>query len=75
MLERFMENGKFLGIFDRTDGYVIIGLFLLTCVFFWKVLLNPGKIIYPALDIIAGNDFWKHYIHDQFWASMARGGQ
>jgi len=53
---------------DRKDILVVAFLFVLSCLFFWKVLLNPGKMIYPALDIVFINSYWKHFITESFGA-------
>lgn len=50
----------------RNDIVIALILFSLTCIFFWKVLLNPDKMIYPALDIVFIDNYWKLFISESF---------
>ncbi len=34
-------------------------LFILTIIFFWKIPLHYDQMIYPALDIVSQNSYWK----------------
>ncbi len=52
----------------RKDLKVVFILFLLTCVFFWKVIVNPDKIIFDGYfsDVISQFSPYKNFISDSF---------
>jgi len=50
----------------KTEIKIIFLLFFLTNLFFWKVILNPGYMLYPAQDVMEQYSLWKFLIHDTF---------
>lgn len=50
------------------DAKIIFALFILGCIFFWKIILNPGKVVFSEYfsDIIQYSMPIKTFVHD-FW--------
>ncbi|MBD3155544.1 MAG: YfhO family protein [Candidatus Aenigmarchaeota archaeon] len=50
----------------RNSVKVISLLFFLTCLFFWKIVVNPGHMLYPVQDVMEQFSVWKFLIHQTF---------
>jgi len=69
-----MSNIKFIkSILENNDIRIIIILLLLSCIFFWKVLLNPGKIVFSEYfsDLISHKSPFEFFVHNN-WQQYGR---
>jgi hypothetical protein len=57
-----------LNRFPRKELYVVLILLILTSLFFWTVLANPGKMMYSKYsDITSPFTPWKQFVSDSVW--------
>lgn len=56
-----------MGVRDSDIGYILI-FFVLSCIFFWKVLLNPGKMIFAEYhtDIVSQVSPYRNFITESW---------
>jgi hypothetical protein len=66
------------------NRFYVMLLVLLVVVFFWKIFLNPGSMLYSNhSDIVEQYSFWKYFIYDSYlqhgeislWNPISLGGQ